>query len=139
MPAIDQCEPQVIRALQKQGWEVTHQPFAVRIDRGRPAYVYADMRLRRIRDQVSLIVVEVKCFAGTRTLLDEFYQAIGQYVVYRHALEMNGVQTPIYLTVPDTVYATFLQGALIEAVLHDIQVKLIVVNLEKEEVVRWRH
>jgi hypothetical protein len=139
MPASDQCEPQVIRALQKSGWEVTHQPFALRIDRGRTAYVYADLRLSQIQNQQSLIVVEVNCFGGARTILDELYHAIGQYLVYRQALLMNNIQTPVYLSVPETIYSSTFQSLLIDAVLQDIQIKLIVVDLVNEEVVLWRH
>jgi hypothetical protein len=139
MPAIDQCEPQIIRALQKQGWKVIDRPFAIRIGQGKIGYVYADLRLNHIQNQQSLIVVEVKCFSSTRTVLDEFYQAIGQYMVYRHALKMKDIQTPLYLAIPETIYASFFQNQLIADVLQDTRVKQIVVDLEKEEVVLWRH
>ena len=139
MPAIDQCEPQVIRALQRSGWIVTHQPFAIRVDRGRAAYVYADLLLSQTQNNQSLIVVEVKCFGGTRPILDELYHAIGQYIVYRRALLINEMLTPVYLSVPETIFSSTFHSPLIDAVLNDIQIKLIVVDLEKEEVVLWRH
>jgi Holliday junction resolvase-like predicted endonuclease len=31
MPAIDACEPQVIRALEKAGWEVLERQFTIRL------------------------------------------------------------------------------------------------------------
>lgn len=81
MPALDQCEPQVIRALQKAGWVVTHQPLQIRVSRNEA--VYADLRLIQPAVKQTIIIVEVKCFAGKRSLLDEFYHAVGQYIVYR--------------------------------------------------------
>lgn len=137
MPAIDQCEEQVVRALEKSGWLVTHQPFAIRINKSRAGYVYADLRLRQKTDNQTIIVVEVKCFASTRTQLDEFYQAVGQYVSYRNALTINGMQLPVYLSVPSSVYTTFFQIPLIAAVVADIQIKLVVIDLEKEEITQW--
>lgn len=137
MPAIDQCEGQVVRALEKSGWLVTHQPFAIRINKSRAGYVYADLRLRQKTNNQRIIVVEVKCFASTRTQLDEFYQAVGQYISYRNALTINDMQLPVYLSVPSSIYATFFQIPLIATVVADAQIKLIVVDLEKEEIIRW--
>jgi hypothetical protein len=64
-----------------------------------------------------IIVVEVKCFDSTRTQLDEFYQAVGQYVSYRNALTINDMHLPVYLSVPLSVYVTFFQIPLIAAVI----------------------
>lgn len=137
MPAIDQCEEQVINALETAGWVVTHQPFAIRVDKSRAGYVYADLRLRQANNDQTIIIVEVKCFSSTRTQLDEFYQAVGQYVSYRNALQVNGIISPVYLSVPKAVYQSFFQIPLIEAVVQDTQIKLVVIDLEKEEVIQW--
>ena len=77
MLAIDRCEPQMIHALEKDGWIVTHQPFAIKIDRTRTGYIFADLRLHHPQTDQSAIVVEVKCFESTRTFLDEFNHAVG--------------------------------------------------------------
>lgn len=137
MPAIDRCEPQIVRALEKDGWSVTHQPFAIRIDKTRGGYVFADLRLQNQQSGQSAIVVEVKCFGSTRTFLDEFYQAIGQYTVYRNALALNNIQSTVYLAIPDAVYRTLFQQTLIATVLRDIHVNIVVVDLKKEEITQW--
>ena len=137
MPAIDQCEPRVIRALHKQGWIITHHPYAIRMDRTRSGYIYADLQLRQIEQNRTIIVVEVKRFESTRTLLEEFYQAVGQYVVYRNALSLNSSPVPVYLAVPLDVYDTFFQKPLIQSVVNDMEVSLVVIDLEQEEVAGW--
>ena len=137
MPAIDRCEEQVVRALEKSGWLITHQPFAIRINKSRAGYVYADLRLRQKTNNQMIIVVEVKCFDSTRTQLDEFYQAVGQYVSYRNALTINDIHLPVYLSVPLSVYTTFFQIPLIVTVINDVGIKLVVVDLEKEEIIQW--
>lgn len=135
MPALDQCEPQVIRALQKAGWIVTHQPLQIRISRDEA--VYADLRLVNPENTSTIIVVEVKCFSSTRSLLDEFYHAIGQYIVYRNALALGGYNIPIYLSVPDDVYNTFFQRRMVQSSISDVKIRIVTINLQREEIVRW--
>jgi hypothetical protein len=138
MPAIDQCEPAVIRALQKAGWIVTHQPYSIHIvEPGRSNYVYADLRLRHSRNSRTIIVTEVKCFADKRQLMDDLYESIGQYATYRSALALENLQLPLYLAIPLAVYATFFQKPLVQRVINDVQVKLVIVDTEKEEIIQW--
>jgi hypothetical protein len=137
MPAIDQCEPQVIEALRKAGWVATHQPFAIRIDKRKKGYVYADLRLSHPGDHQTIIVTEVKCFADNRSLWDDFYQATGQYLVYRNALALNNIKAPLYLAIPSQVYESFFQEPLVRATIQETGVKIIAVALEQAEVVTW--
>jgi hypothetical protein len=137
MPAIDVCEPAVIRALEKAGWVVTNRPFYIRFQEPKSDYIFADLRLQQIDSEKTIIVAEVKCFE--QSLLDEFYRAVGQYILYRQALCLQRIDAPIYLAVPLTVYETFFQKPVIAASVTDVQMKVIVVNLEKEEVARWIH
>jgi len=116
---------------------VSQQPYAIRIDQSRKTYVYADLRLQHYQNRQSIIVTEVKCFAENRPSFDEFYQAIGQYITYRNALILNSIDSPLYLAIPSEIYSTFFQKALVKSVINDSQVRLIVVNLEKEEIVLW--
>ncbi|MCU0514999.1 MAG: hypothetical protein MUE40_20785 [Anaerolineae bacterium] len=85
-----------------------------------------------------MIVVEVKCFPENRSLLDDFYQAIGQYQVYRNALKSLQPSMPLYLAIPHSVYDILLQNEVIRATLEEIRLKLVIVNLEKEEVALWQ-
>ncbi|MBK9124900.1 MAG: hypothetical protein IPM16_17525 [Chloroflexi bacterium] len=137
MPAIDYCEPQVIRALNRGGYRVTDQSFALRIDITR-GFVFADLRLVRTTEPLSsIIVVEVKCFPETRTALDELYGAIGQYIVYREAMLFNAVEGTLFLAVPMTVFETLLKRPVLDAAIRETKINLIVVDLEHEEVRQW--
>ncbi|GIK65142.1 MAG: hypothetical protein BroJett018_29360 [Chloroflexota bacterium] len=135
MPAIDQCELNVIRALEKLGWRVTDQPFPIRLSRNEG--VYADLRLRSTDGQQSIIVVEVKCFSEKRSILDEFYHAVGQYLLYREALHLKNITVPLYLSVPRTIYDTFFARRMVQAVLKNANIKIMVVDIELEEVIQW--
>jgi hypothetical protein len=137
MPAIDVCEPAVIRALEKAGWVVVDHPATIHLGRGKGNFIYADLRLRRHDSNQTIIIAEVKCF--TRGLLDEFYHAVGQYVVYRNVLRLNNIATSVYLALPQHIYDTFFQRAFVQATLDDIHMKLVIVDLEKEEATEWIH
>lgn len=137
MPAIDICEPAVIRALEKAGWMVLDQPYSIRFDESRLDYVFADLRLRHNDPDQTIIVVEVKCFAVGRSFLDEFYHATGQYIVYRNALKIRGIDLPVYLAVPLRAYKGFFQKRLIQSAIDDVRAKIVVVDLDAEEVAQW--
>jgi hypothetical protein len=136
MPAIDRCEPQVIRALEKSGWVVSHQSYGLKVGSGKEkSYVFADLRL--IQGEEEIIIVEVKCFADPRFQMDDLYQSIGQCVVYRNALRLNKIEAQLYLAVSEAVYQTFFQKPLVRAALADAAMKIVVVDLSKEEIRSW--
>jgi hypothetical protein len=135
MPAIDSCQAQVLQALHKQGWQVIEEPVPIRLDDRR--MTFADALLRKPQLQQQIIVVEIKCFVQKRVELDDFYQAVGQYLFYRNALALENVYTPLYLAIPDTTYTNLFKKAPIQATLKDAKIKLIIVNLVDEEVVSW--
>lgn len=135
MPAIDHCQPAVIRAFQKQDWEPTHYPFPIRVNSQET--VYADLRLRNTKNQQTAIIVEVKCFPHRRSALDEFYHTLGQYIMYRKALELKQFQTPLYLVVPLRVFQTFFKRQTVKQVIEEIKVNIIVVDIDQEVIVEW--
>lgn len=137
MPAVDDCEPQVIRALEKADWVVVDRPYSIQLVEKTSRYVFADLRLESVQNNDEMIVVEVKCFPTSRSQIDEFYHAFGQYVVYRHALRLRGISTPIYLTMPDAAYKVLIQIPAIQAALVDSDVKIILVDLASETITQW--
>lgn len=134
MPVIDACEPQVIRAFEKAGWVVINHPFTIRLPDA--SHFYADVRLQHADRQI--IVVEVKCFPGTRSVLDEMYHAIGQCVVYQAALEKMDLPFNLYLALPLSVYELHLHPpTVLRSALFRAKIRLVVINLELEEIASW--
>lgn len=136
MPALDSCEPQVVNALRKDGWIVSNQPFF--IGTGKEA-LFADIRAFKNDNGVpkEIIVVEVKCFANRRMYLDDLYGAIGQYLIYRNAMRSKQVFEPLYLALPTTTYTTLFRREVVVATIREIQMKMLVVDLVKEEISVW--
>lgn len=135
MPAHDSCEPNVVRALEKAGWKILYRPYRIRLIDG--GFLFADLMASSEPLEKYLMVVEVKCFPGSSTALEEFYKAVGQYTTYRRALRDEGTEADLFLAVPLTIYATLLQEHVIQGTIQDAQVQLIVCDMEAEEIVRW--
>ncbi len=100
MPKFDACHQQVVRALQKDGWRIQGEHVVI-ATKSRQAFV----DLRAVRDvngaRQQLLLVEVKCFPNRSSTTEEFYVAIGQYIIYRAILVESETSVPLYLAIPD--------------------------------------
>jgi hypothetical protein len=138
LSAIDACEPEVLRALQKDGWTILNKPFAIRTNEHT---VYADCMLERKHNGQSeqVIILEVKCFTNPQTDLSEFYTAFGQYQFYRAALASNQAVTPVYLAIPIQSYVRLLRDNAVKIAIQQSNIKLVIVDITSEEIVEWLH
>ena len=77
MPKYDAYHETVKRALVKDGWTITDDPFIILVGRRR---LFADLGAERtigaVRDGHK-IVVEIKVFGGD-SFVNEFHRAVGQ-------------------------------------------------------------
>ena len=88
----------VKRALQKDGWTITHDPFPLQIGKKRLSADLGAERLISAEKGIQKIVVEVKSFVGQSDVKD-LEQALGQYVLYRQILNEMGMERILYLAV----------------------------------------
>ncbi|MBE9151847.1 element excision factor XisH family protein, partial [Coleofasciculus sp. LEGE 07092] len=88
----------VKRALQKDGWTITHDPFPLQIGKKRLSADLGAERLISAEKGIQQIVVEVKSFVGQSDVKD-LEQALGQYVLYRQVLNEMGIERILYLAV----------------------------------------
>jgi hypothetical protein len=127
MPAKDSCHDAISRALQKDGWYINpRQPRLVA-----DIFAYIDIEAHKAEQNV---FIEVKCFPGANDT-QELYIAFGQYVVYRELVARLKPEANLYLGIPESVYAGF--TATILNTIHNNHVKIIIVDIETEAIVRW--
>ena len=63
---------------------------------------------------------------------------LGQYILYLNLIQLaQDEYQEIYLAIKDEIYATFFQRKSIKAVVKLNQVDLLVIDIEKEEVLQW--
>lgn len=136
MTALDSCEPQIIRALEKAGWRILVKPYPIMTD---TRSVLADFSASHLSvgQTKNIVVMEVKCFLNPKSDLTELYSALGQYQYYRVNLRRHGIALPLYLAIPDEAYQRFLEKPSFIDTFNETQVKLLIVNVANEEITQW--
>lgn len=134
MPAFDRCHEQVVHALQQDGWRVLRQHMKLAFSQRR---VFVDLQVARgdNGNRQEILLIEVKCFGDADLYLQDIYTAIGQYVTYRVILMDMNVNIPLYLSIPEVVFASFEPA--IQRAFRDHHIRIIVINLEAEKVTQW--
>ena len=82
------------------------------------------------------IAVEVKSFLG-KSKLNDFYEAKGQYDIYRRGLKKEGIQRKLYLAVDVDVFESFFQKSLIAETLEEELISLIIYDVLTKRIVQW--
>jgi hypothetical protein len=136
MPRLDECHDQVVHALEKAGWSVDPNPFTVIVSKGHVLHIDIEAQRRTPSGRQTIIIVEVKCFPASKAETDELYTAIGQYVVYRSLLRRRGLADRLYLAIPTSAFQGIFQRMGMEAI-QENRVKMIVVDVEREEIEQW--
>jgi hypothetical protein len=85
MSARDKVHQQVVNALRKDGWTITHDPFNVPWRKRRLQVDLGAERVLAAEKGTQKIAVEIKSFIGANDL-EDLYNALGQFILYRKAL-----------------------------------------------------
>lgn len=138
MSAKDRFHEVVKVALQKNGWQITHDPFPLQVDGITDMYIDlgAEKVIAAEKDHQK-IAVEIKSFLGASSLY-EFHLAMGQYTNYRYALEAQEAERILYLAIPSNIHSNFFKRPFIQSVIERSQVNLIVYDTGKEEIILWQ-
>lgn len=136
MPAKDIYHNAAKNALVKDGWTITADPYFIKYE---DAELYADLAAEKpiaAERQGQKIVVEIKSFVG-RSLMYDFHGALGQYIVYRNLIQLTEPEYTLYLAIDDFVYTNFFQRKSIQVITKENKLLLMVVEMEKEEILQW--
>lgn len=136
MPAKDIYHNTVKNALIKDGWVILADPYTVEFEDDN---LYADLLAEKtflLEQQERIIVVEIKSFINPSPMND-FQNALGQYLLYRDFLEFSHKDYKLYLAVRTSIFNTFFQRKSIQAVIKHHQINFIIFNDKKEEITSW--
>jgi hypothetical protein len=137
MAAHDTYHEQVKRALIKDGWTITHDPYILTFGFHK---VYVDLGAERVlaaERGEQKIAVEIKTFRGTSEIRD-FEVALGQYVLYRSLLARFEPDRKLYLAVPEEISFGLLELPIAQPVLEDQAIAIVAFDPDKEQIVQWR-
>lgn len=137
MAAKDIFHELVKLALINEGWQITHDPYKIIMGRRRG---YIDLGAEReiiaAEKESQKIAVEIKSFVGNSDL-DEFEDALGQFLLYWKALKLNDPERILYLAVPVGFYERFFDDAFFVDVASSFDVKMLIFNEIEPKIKQW--
>jgi len=126
----------VRRALEKDGWSVTHDPLHLRWGT-RDHYVDlgAEQLLAAERGKVK-IAVEVKTFSGA-SAVEDLQHALGRFVMYHDVLARLEGDRVLYLAIAVEVREELFEEPLGALLLENSRLRLLVFNSTTEVITAW--
>ena len=140
MPAKDIYHAPCVRALQNDGWNITHDPLRVTIGRrdvlidlGAESIVAAERNGERI-------AVEIKSFVHISEVQD-LKDALGPFVLYEEALSRstNESDRVLYLAIRKETYEGIFSEPIGQMLLESRKLRLIVSDEKTEVITKWIH
>lgn len=127
----------VRRALERDGWLITHDPYVLKrigkrsreVDLGAEKFIAAEKGMERI-------AVEVKSFVGS-SFVYEFNAAFGQYAIYNYFLQQKEPERKLFLAVPEVVYEKEFVSPDIDELCREFDVQLFVFSTDNETIIKW--
>lgn len=136
MPAKDLIHDAIKNSLINDGWTITADPYELSYEEVSLAVDLAAEKLLEAARDNQKILVEVKSFVG-RSFAKEFQHALGQYQMYLGVLEATRNTDVLYLAVSDVVYRRFFQQQVYQMLVERFQIRLLIVDIDREEIVSW--
>lgn len=136
MPAKDFYHDTVKTALIKDGWTIAADPYTIKY---KDAELFADLaaeKLIAVEQNQRKIIVEVTSFLSP-SLIREFETALGQYILYRNFINLTEPEYQLYLAVSERAYENLFKRDSIQEVVKLNQIKLIIFDIDKEEILQW--
>lgn len=136
MSAKDKFHSIVKLALQKDGWNITDDPLYISFG---GVQMYVDLGAERLiaaEKDGEKIAVEIKSFLSPSAISD-FHIAFGQFLNYRTAIREKDPRRTLYLAVNIETYNDFFLLPFTQLQIQEYQIKLVIYDVENEEIVRW--
>lgn len=137
MPVRDSYHDVVRKAVEKDGWKITHDPYRLKLARGKNLFVDlgAD-RLIAAEKGLEKIAIEIKSFRSASDMKD-LEEAIGQFVLYEHLLTRYDPERKLYLAVPEAVRESVFEEEAGQVLIEDQIIRLFTFDSNKQEIVTW--
>lgn len=123
-------------ALEKEGWVITDDPLRIEAGGAKFEVDLGAERLLAAERGGDKIAVEIKTFLGDSPITD-YHAALGQFLNYRLALELNHIDRVLYLAVPILVYQALFQREFLQISVERYQIQLIVYDPMNEVISQW--
>ncbi len=133
----DTYHPIVKRALIREGWTISHDPYTFfKADPELSTDLGAERTLSAERG-TEKIVVEIKSFLDDSQIV-ELEKALGQYYIYERLLQRYDPERTLYLAVPIHAWRDIFQRQVGRMILEEFNLRLLVYSLSEKEDLLWK-
>jgi len=137
----DKYHYNVREALEKDGWEITDDPYnLILVDsEGKEHDFPVDLgseKLIAAQKGKEKIAVEIKTFGGT-SLITDYHRALGQYMDYLAGLEVQEPSRKLYLGVSEEAYEGLLKNPLSKLSLERFKINVLIVDIASNNIIKW--
>lgn len=125
----------VVRALIKANWRILkeQQYLSIGTIDDNIQRLYIDIKAQHQDNQI--VLIEVKGLANSP--IHDLMQLVGQYLVYRAALDYLENDTPLYIAIPDALYRIILGNPPGRQVIEKAAIPFVIYDPVKEELLQW--
>lgn len=136
MAVKDRFHATVRIALEKEQWKITDDPLLLEVGGTKFEIDLGAEQLLAAERGEEKIAVEIKSFLGDSPLTD-YHVALGQFLNYRLALEIDEQTRVLYLAIPVTAYQAFFKREFAQISVERYGIKLIIYDPIQEVIVKW--
>ncbi len=136
MPARDKFHDVVRNALIKDGWIITDDPLTLKFGK---TDLFVDLgaeKLLAAEKKGKKIAVEIKSFLG-KSIISEAQDAIGQFMMYREVLLDSQPERALFLAVGKETFDIEFSENLKDLICERLKMKVLIYNIETEEIEKW--
>lgn len=137
MPRKDKYHLSVRIALEKDGWTITDDPLTLQVGKRE---IYIDLGAEKVviaaEKAGEQIAVEIKSLLGKSYFVD-YYQSLGQFLVYQLALQKARSLRVLYLAIPVTAYEEFIDIDLFRDAWQAYSVNLLIFDEQENRILQW--
>ncbi len=125
-------------ALEKEGWTITHDSYFLMLGKRRGFIdIGAERDILAAEKGTEKIAVEIKSFLGFSDV-DQFEDALGQYLLYKPALTEKEPDRTLFLAMPISFYESLFNDAYFIKVAKIYDVKIITFDEKTKTILEWK-
>jgi hypothetical protein len=137
MPALDIYHNTVKTAIEKDGWLITHDPYRIKLTRGKNLFVdLGAERLIAAERGLEKIAIEIKSFRRASDMRD-LEEALGQYILYQRLLARYDRDRKLYLAIPEEVRESVFEEEAGSVLIEDGLIQLVTFDIIEEAIISW--
>jgi XisH protein len=136
MPAKDLFHDCVKVALIRDGWQISHDPYSLKIGKKDLFVDLGAEKLITAEKGSTKIAVEIKSFVSPSEIQD-LENALGQYILYQNVLQKIEPDRILYLAIREAVFHKLFEQEVGQILLENKILKLLTFNPETEVITKW--